>query len=114
MRSVFLWYNSAVIVFLSYIQVLVPQLEGLMGRMAYVKIISSGKHFMMGEIIDLIERHKKKKDKVEGNLSSSSHSVVGPFRTSNMLLLVILIITGLIIVYRLPHLATVLNKLYLI
>ena len=81
-----------------------PQYEELMGKMAHVKIISTGKHYMMGEIIDVIHVPTNKELGTEGSVRIT---------TSNKMLGLILLVTVILVLYRLPHIITVLQKLYI-
>lgn len=85
---------------------LVPQYEELMGKMALVKIASTGKHFMMGEIIDVLRLHTdyviNDEDKSVGNIS-----------TSNKMIGLILVVMIALVLYRLPYITAVLHKLYI-
>ena len=76
-----------------------------MGKMALVKIVSTGKHFMMGEIIDVL---RLPTDSVKNGDES-----VGKISTSNKMIGLILVVTIVLVLYRLPHIITVLHKLYI-
>jgi threonylcarbamoyladenosine tRNA methylthiotransferase CDKAL1 len=85
-----------------YEQVLVEQREGLMGKSAEVTIKSCGKHYMMGELMatPTVQPHPR------------PSMIKSPlFEARTLLLIIVLMITLLVTIYRLPHITTVLHKI---
>ena len=82
-----------------------------MGKMIVVVIKSAGKHYLMGEIVDT-PTVLLKTNRLLNKTKILSLKWVWPALRSNKYLIVIITITIAVLIYRLPNIIAIINKLY--
>lgn len=82
-----------------------------MGKMIVVVIKSAGKHYLMGEIVDT-PTVSLKTNRLLNKTKILSSKWVWPALRTNIYLIVIFTVTLAVLIYRLPNIIAIINKLY--